>query len=81
LGHRPPQAGDAEGSGALIEVLWLHRRMTAAQVIADIEEALAAGSADPALVAIQARHAVDAPLARVIPTWAGPAGCDRRRRT
>ncbi|MGH3755856.1 MAG: IS21 family transposase [Pseudonocardiaceae bacterium] len=69
--------GDAEGARALIDVLWLHRRMAAEEVVAGIEGALAAGSADPALVAIEARRAVDAPLARVIPIEAGLAGCDR----
>ena len=39
--------GDAAGTKALIEVLLLHRRMPAAQVIAGMTAALAAGSCSP----------------------------------
>ena len=60
--------GDAAGTRALIEVLLLHRRMPAAQVIAGITAALGAGSCSPDVVAVEARkHAAAA---------AGPAtGC------
>jgi hypothetical protein len=53
--------GDAAGTRALIEVLLLHRRMPAAQVIAGITAALAAGSCAPDVVAVEARkHAAAA---------------------
>ena len=51
--------GDGAGTRALIEVLLLHRSMPAAQLTAGIDAALAAGSTDPALVAIEARRLVD----------------------
>jgi hypothetical protein len=47
--------GDAAGTRALIEVLLLHRRMPAAQVIAGITMALGAGSCSPDVVAVEAR--------------------------
>jgi len=47
--------GDGAGTRALIEVLLLHRRMPAAQVIAGIAAALAAGSCSPDVVAVEAR--------------------------
>ena len=47
--------GDAAGTRALIEVLLLHRRMPASQVIAGITAALAAGSCSPDVVAVEAR--------------------------
>jgi transposase len=54
--------GDGPGTRALIEVLLLHRRMPAAQVIAGISAALAAGSCAPDVVAIEARkHAAGQP--------------------
>jgi transposase len=53
--------GDGAGTRALIEVLLLHRRMPAAQVIAGITAALAAGSCSPDVVAVEARkHAAPA---------------------
>jgi Mu transposase-like protein len=54
--------GDAAGTRALIEVLLLHRRMSAPQVIAGITAALAAGSCSPDVVAVEARkHAPAGP--------------------
>ena len=54
--------GDAAGTKALIEVLLLHRRMPATQVIAGITAALAAGSCSPDVVAVEARkHAAADP--------------------
>jgi transposase len=47
--------GDSAGTRALIEVLLLHRRLPAVQVIAGITAALAAGSCAPDVVAIEAR--------------------------
>jgi hypothetical protein len=47
--------GDGAGTRALIEVLLLHRRLPAAQVIAGITAALEVGSCSPDVVAIEAR--------------------------
>ncbi len=69
--------GDGAGTRTLIEVLLLHRRMPAEAVVAGIEKALGVGSTDPALVAIESRAGIDAPLAEVIPIDAGLAGYDR----
>ena len=87
--------GDAAGTRALIEVLLLHRRMPAAQVIAGITAALAAGSCSPDVVAVEARkHAAAAaappgagawPAMRPRPSRAAvitlPPGGTRCRRT
>lgn len=68
--------GDAAGTRALIEVLLLHRRMPASQVIAGITAALTAGSCSPDVVAVEARkHAGPA----ADPAPAGPAGPRRSR--
>jgi hypothetical protein len=48
--------GDAGGTRALIEVLLLHRGLPFPAVHAALEVVNAAGSADPALVAIEARR-------------------------
>jgi transposase len=48
--------GDAGGTRALIEVLLLHRRTPFPAVHAALEAVNSAGSADPALVAIEARR-------------------------
>jgi hypothetical protein len=62
--------GDAAGTRALIEVLLLHRRTPAAQVIAGITAALAAGSCSPDVVAVEARkHAAANPGAGGEPAW------------
>jgi hypothetical protein len=54
--------GDGAGTRALIEVLLLHRRMPATQVIAGMTAALAAGSCSPDVVAVEARkHAPAGP--------------------
>ena len=55
LGRARARLGDGAGTRALIEVLLLHRRMPAAQVIAGITAALEAGSCSPDVVAIEAR--------------------------
>jgi len=46
---------------ALIEVLLLHRQLPAHAVLAGIQAALAIGSANPDVVAVQARHAAASP--------------------
>jgi len=51
--------GDAAGTRALIDVLWLHRRLPATAVAAGLRAALRAGTCDPAVVAIEARRWAD----------------------
>ena len=71
--------GDAAGTRALIEVLLLHRRMPASQVIAGMTAALAAGSCSPDVVAVEARkHAAPNPGTGSEPDW--PAARPRRSR-
>jgi hypothetical protein len=71
--------GDAAGTRALIEVLLLHRRMPATQVIAGITAALAAGSCSPDVAAVEARkHAAADPEPATGPAW--PAARPRRSR-
>jgi transposase len=71
--------GDAGGTRALVEVLLAHRHLPAQAIIAGIDEALAAGSTDPALVVIAARRHLDpdAGLAPVIPITQALRGYDR----
>lgn len=64
------RSGDGAGTRALCKVLLLHRSMPAELVVAGIDAALAAGSVDPEVVAIEARQARDGghrPDAVVIP--------------
>ncbi len=71
--------GDGAGTRALIEVLLLHRRMPAAQVIAGITAALGAGSCSPDVVAVEARkHAAANSGTGSGPAW--PAAGPRRSR-
>jgi transposase len=49
--------GDRDGTRALIDVLLLHRTIDTAALIEGVNRALAAGSVDPAVVAIEARRA------------------------
>jgi hypothetical protein len=71
--------GDGAGTRALIEVLLLHRRMPASQVIAGVTAALAAGSCSPDVVAVEARkHAAPALGTGSEPAW--PAARPRRSR-
>jgi hypothetical protein len=49
--------GDAGGTRALVEVLLLHRHLTHAEVLAGITAALAVGSVNPDVVALEARKA------------------------
>ena len=49
--------GDADGTRALIDVLLLHRRLPAADVIAGITLALSAGATSADVVAVEARRA------------------------
>jgi transposase len=71
--------GDGAGTKALIEVLLLHRRMPASQVMAGITAALGAGSCSPDVVAVEARkHAAPNPGTGGEPAW--PAARPRRSR-
>jgi hypothetical protein len=71
--------GDGAGTRALIEVLLLHRRMPASQVIAGMTAALGAGSCSPDVVAVEARkHAAANPGTGSEPAW--PAAGPRRSR-
>lgn len=49
--------GDAAGTRALVEVLLLHRRLDHAEILAGITAALAVGSTNPDVVALEARKA------------------------
>lgn len=51
--------GDAAGTRALVEVLLLHRRLDHADVCAGIAAALAVGSVNPDVVALEARKAAE----------------------
>ena len=64
--------GDGAGTRALIGVLLLHRRLAAPVVIEAMHAALAIGSVDPDVVAIEARR-IDArrPAAAVVPIGTG----------
>lgn len=69
--------GDRDGTRSLIEVLLLHRTIAATRVIAGIEAALVVGSVDPAVVAIEARRAVEDTPAPVVPIGEGLNRFDR----
>jgi transposase len=71
------ERGDAAGTRALIEVLLLHRRMPAADVLAGVGAALGSGSTAPELVAIEARRIRDAEAAPVVPIEAALGRYDR----
>lgn len=71
------RAGDRDGTRALIEVLLLHRVLPAAQVTAGIDRALAAGSIDPTVIAIEARRAGETDTAVVVPLGEGLSRFDR----
>ena len=51
--------GDAAGTRVLCDVLLLHRQHTASDVIAGITAALAVGSVDPAVIAVETRRAIE----------------------
>lgn len=60
------QLGDSAGTRALCEVLLLHRRMGKEVVQAGMSAALAAGSVDPKMVALEARRAAEGRVAPVV---------------
>jgi transposase len=69
--------GDRSGTKALVEVLLAHRSLPADAVIAGMRAALAAGSVDPAVVAVEARRARQSAVAPIIPIGAALARFDR----
>jgi transposase len=68
---------DRDGTRALIEVLLLHRVMTADAVLAGIDAALSAGSTDPQVVAIEARRTAESASGRIVPIGEGLSRYDR----
>ena len=64
------RSGDAAGTRALIDVLLLHRSLPFPAVHAALEAVNSAGSADPALVAIEARRIAErrGPTGSVVPS-------------
>lgn len=62
--------GDARGTRALVDVLLLHRRLPAAQVLAGMDAALGVDSVDPKVVAVEARRAAPGRTAAVVPIGA-----------
>ncbi len=69
--------GDRDGTRALIDVLLLHRSVTADGVVAGIEAALKVASVDPAVVAIESRRAAEGADATVVPIGEGLSRFDR----
>jgi transposase len=63
--------GDAAGTRALIDVLLLHRSLTAHAVVAGMDAALRAGRFEADLVAVDARRSIDA--ARPVAVVTAPA--------
>ncbi|MGA5305911.1 IS21 family transposase [Nucisporomicrobium flavum] len=70
--------GDADGTRALIDVLLLHRRLPAADVIAGLTLALTAGATSADVVAVEARRARQ--VSRSAPSADVPAGDSEQRR-
>jgi hypothetical protein len=71
------QLGDGAGTRALCRVLLLHRHMPATAVIAGITAAMAVGSVDPEVVAIEARRAGEADGTVAVVTPLGARSLDR----
>lgn len=69
--------GDRDGTRALIEVLLLHRSIGADALTAGMHRALAAGSIEAAVVAIEARRAAEPTVAAVVPIGEGLSRFDR----
>ncbi|HUC15632.1 MAG TPA: hypothetical protein VMS00_14375 [Acidimicrobiales bacterium] len=69
--------GDRDGTRALIEVLLLHRTLPAGAVRAGMTAALATGSANPAVVAIEARRSTETAQSPVVPIGQGLSRFDR----
>lgn len=58
--------GDAEGTRDLIGVLLLHRTLAAELVVCGMERALATGTVDPEVVAVEARAGASRPEATAV---------------
>jgi hypothetical protein len=56
------QLGERDGTKALIGVLLVHRTLPYEAVVAGIQGALAVGSLDPDVVAVEARRATEQPV-------------------
>jgi len=69
--------GDRDGTRALIEVLLLHRSLPVDAVIAGIDAALAVGSLDAEVVAVEARRRGERTVAAVLPIGEGLSHFDR----
>jgi transposase len=69
--------GDGAGTRALCEVLLLHRRLAASAVVAGMAAALAAGSVDAKVVAVEARRAADTRPGTVTPIGDAKGGGER----
>ena len=69
--------GDRDGTRALIEVLLLHRSIPAEALVTGMQRALAAGCIDVAVIAIEARRAVEGAGATVVPIGEGLSRFDR----
>ena len=69
--------GDRDGTRALIDVLLLHRAIPTDAVLAGITRALSAGSLDAAVIAIEARRAIEGAAATVVPIGEGLSRFDR----
>ena len=69
--------GDRDGTRALIEVLLLHRSIAADALTTGIDRALAAGSIDAAVIAIEARRAAEPVVATIVPIGEGLSRFDR----
>jgi transposase len=69
--------GDSAGTKAMIDVLLLHRVLPGELVIAGMGRALSAGSVDPAVVAIEARRAVEPASVAVVAIGEGLSRFDR----
>jgi hypothetical protein len=54
--------GDRDGTRALIQVLLLHRTMTADAVVAGMERTMTTGSVDPEVVAVEGRRSLGRPV-------------------
>jgi transposase len=76
------QLGDGAGTRALVGVLLLHRTLPTQAVLAGLDAAVAIGSFDPDLVAVEARRAmltgVAPPPVVVLPATANPAAATER---
>lgn len=69
--------GDAKGTKAMVEVLLVHRSLPHAAVVAGIEAAVALGSIDAAVVAVEARRHLGEATDPIVPIEGALKGYDR----